>query len=101
MVVSWPGTQAQRIYGWSEADSLKMNISSVVPEDRKEKEHDMVKKLSRAENMDPYVTQQLSKGGRIINVWLTASSMIDKKGDVYAISTTEREIRNNIMSFYG
>ncbi|WP_269851195.1 hypothetical protein [Methanosarcina horonobensis] len=67
-----------------------MNISSLVPEDRKAGELDTVKRLSRAEVIEPYRTQRLTKDGRIVDVWLTASSLIDKNNNVYAISTTER-----------
>ncbi|WP_239451238.1 chemotaxis protein CheB [Methanosarcina horonobensis] len=88
-ILAW-NPSAERMYGWSEAEALKMNISSLVPEDRKAGELDTVKRLSRAEVIEPYRTQRLTKDGRIVDVWLTASSLIDKNNNVYAISTTER-----------
>ncbi|WP_230627506.1 PAS domain-containing protein [Methanosarcina barkeri] len=85
--------RAEKMYGWSEAEALKMNISSLIPENRKEEELNMVKKLSQAEFLEPYQTQRLTKDGRIVDVWLTASSLVDENNNVYAIATTEREIK--------
>ena len=85
--------KAEKMYGWSEAEALKMNISSLVPENRKENELDIVRKLSRAEVLEPYCTERLNKDGRILKVWLTASSLVNETGEVYSIITTEREIK--------
>jgi two-component system CheB/CheR fusion protein len=81
------------MYGWNEAEALKMNISNIVPEDRKEEELNIIKKLSQSEVLEPYRTQRLNKDGRIMNVWLTASSLVDKNDNIYAIATTEKEIK--------
>ncbi len=91
-ILAW-NPKAEKIYGWSEAEALTMNISSLIPENRKEEELNMVKRLSRAEVLEPYRTQRLTKDGRIVDVWLTASSLVDKNNNVYAIATTEREIK--------
>jgi len=90
-ILAW-NPKAEKIYGWSEAEALAMNISNLIPENRKEEEVNMVKRLSRAEVLEPYRTQRLTKEGGIVDVWLTASSLIDKDNNVYAIATTEREI---------
>jgi two-component system, chemotaxis family, CheB/CheR fusion protein len=34
----------------------------------------------------------LTKDGRIVDVYLTATALIDEAGEVYAIATTERQI---------
>ena len=43
--------------------------------------------------MEPYHTQRIAKDGRIVEVWLTATALMNEIGKVYAIATTEREIR--------
>ena len=65
----------------------------MIPEDRKTEELPIVKKLSRAEILEPYRTQRITKDGRTVNVWLTATSLVNEAGEVYAIATTEREIK--------
>jgi two-component system CheB/CheR fusion protein len=56
-----------------------------------------LKKLSQAEVLEPYRTQRLAKDGRIVEVWLSATSLINEAGVVYAISTTERRIKPENM----
>ena len=92
-ITAWnPG--AERMYGWSEAEALTMNISSFILESRKEEELTMLKKLKNAEVPEPYRTQRLAKDGRIVEVWLTATSLINEAGEVYAIATTELELNS-------
>jgi len=82
------------MYGWSEAEAQTMNVSSLIPESRKEEELATLKKLSHAEVLEPYRTQRLAKDGRIVEVWLTVTSLVNGVGEAYAIATTEREINS-------
>ena len=94
-VLAW-NPRAERVYGWSEAETLAMNIRDLIPEELREEALVMVRRLSRAEVLEPYRTQRVAKDGRIVEVWLTATSLVNEAGEVYAIATTEREwkIRN-------
>ena len=86
-IIAW-NSMAERIYGWSEAEALKMNISNLVPECQKEEELAKLKKLIHAEVLKPYRTKRLAKDGRIVEVWLTTTSVVKEAGEVYAIATT-------------
>jgi two-component system, chemotaxis family, CheB/CheR fusion protein len=92
-ILAW-NPRAESIYGWSEAEALKLNISALVPEDRREEELVVLKKLSRAEILEPYHTQRLTKDGQILEVWLTATSLVNEAGEAYNIATIEREIKS-------
>ena len=62
-ILAWnPG--AERMYGWSEAEALAMNIRDLVPENRREETFAMLRKLSRAEVMEPYRIPRIAKDGR-------------------------------------
>jgi two-component system CheB/CheR fusion protein len=95
-ILAW-NPMAERMYGWSEAEALTMNISALVPKSRKEEEIEVLKKLSQAKILEPYRTQRLTKEGLIVEVWLTATSLANEAGEVYAIETTEREIKSEKM----
>jgi two-component system, chemotaxis family, CheB/CheR fusion protein len=99
-ILAW-NPMAEMMYGWSEAEALKMNISNLVPESRSKEELVVLKKLSRAEVLKPYRTQRLSKDGRIVEICLTATSLVNEADEVYAISTTEREIKPENMKKEG
>jgi two-component system CheB/CheR fusion protein len=74
-----------------------MSISSLVPENRKTEELDVLKKLSHAEVIEPYRTQRFTKDSKTIEVWLTATSLVNEANVIYAISTIEREVKSENM----
>jgi two-component system, chemotaxis family, CheB/CheR fusion protein len=90
-IMAW-NPRAESMFGWSEAEALTMNINNLIPADLKEGELVILKKLSNAEVLEPYHTQRLAKDGRIVEVWLTATSLVNAAGEAYGISTIEREI---------
>ena len=92
-ILAW-NPRAESMYGWSEAEALEMNISDMIPAGRKEEELATLKKLSQAEVLEPHRTQRVTKDKRTVDVWLNATSLINEAGDVYAIATTEREIKS-------
>ena len=92
-ILAW-NPRAESLYGWNEAEALKMNIRSLIPEVRREEELAVLKKLSQAEALEPYRTQRLTKEGRIVEVWLSATPLLNEAGEVYSIATTEREIKS-------
>ncbi|PIV03384.1 MAG: hypothetical protein CO013_10175 [Syntrophobacterales bacterium CG_4_8_14_3_um_filter_58_8] len=47
--------------------------------------------IARAKVMAPYRAQRVAKDGWIVAVWLTATSLVNDAGDIYAIATAKRE----------
>jgi two-component system CheB/CheR fusion protein len=66
----------------------------LVPESRREETLAVLRKLSMAEVMEPYRMQRIAKDGRIVEVWLTATALVNDSGGVYAIATTERKVQS-------
>ena len=90
-ITAWnPG--AVRIYGWTEAEALKMNVRDRIPQDLREQTLAKLKLLSQAEILEPYLTQRINKQGKTLKVSVISTSLINESGDVYAIATTERLI---------
>ena len=88
-ITAWnPG--AVRLYGWSEAEALKMNVRDRIPKALHAKALSRVRELSESAVLAPYHTQRMAKDGKVLNVSLTSTALIDELGDVYAIATTER-----------
>ncbi len=88
-ILGWnPG--ATRLYGWSETEALAMNIREIVPPAGQREALDVVRQLSHAEVLQPYQMDRIAKDGRIVQVSLTATALVDEAGAVYAIATTER-----------
>jgi len=93
-IIAWnPG--AQRMYGWTEPEALHMNVRERIPPSLQKQELATVQQLSQAETLTPYQTQRIAKDGSVKDVSLTATALLDLKGQVYAIATTERTKATN------
>ena len=96
-ILAWnPG--AERIYGWTEAEALQMQVKDRIPVALREEALARVHQLSQAEILQPYRTQRISKGGAVLEVFLTATALVNKVGQMYAIATTERVINEDLVS---
>ncbi|MFZ1641303.1 MAG: chemotaxis protein CheB [Candidatus Contendobacter sp.] len=88
-ILAWnPG--AVRMYGWSEAEALGMNVRDRVPEGLREAALADVLKLCQAEILEPYRTQRIAKDGTVLDVSMVSTALVNETGRRYAIATTER-----------
>jgi two-component system CheB/CheR fusion protein len=81
---------AVRLYGWSEAEALAMNVQDLIPESHQAEELRVMRQLAQAQVIEPYRTQRLAKAGTVVEIWLTAIALVNEAGQMYAIATTER-----------
>ncbi len=88
-IIAW-NRSAVRIYGWSEAEAIMMNVRARIPEEIRANELEKIYQLSHDEILKPYLAQRLCKDGTIKNVWITATALVDDNNKMYAITTTER-----------
>ena len=88
-IIAWnPG--AERMYGWTELEALKMNVRNRIPAALQDQALAKVHQLSQDETLEPYQTQRIAKDGSIKNVSLTSTALVNASGLMYAIATTER-----------
>ena len=96
-IMAW-NPAAVRIYGWSRAEALERNIRDLIPEWLKENESKRVQQLIRNDLLEPYRAERLTKAGTVVEVWLTATALLDEAGQVYAIATSERAGGSNLQN---
>ena len=90
-ILAWnPG--AVRMYGWSEAEALLMNVRRRIPEALRDKALATLRKLSQDEVLEPYRTERINKQGAVMTVSIISTALVDESGEMYAIATTERTI---------
>ncbi|MFH2058357.1 MAG: CheR family methyltransferase [Pseudomonadota bacterium] len=88
-ILAWnPG--AVRMYGWSEAEALLMNVRDRIPKSLRKKEQDKVYQLSQAKILKSHLTQRIAKDGSILEVSIISTALVNKTGQMYAVTTTER-----------
>jgi two-component system CheB/CheR fusion protein len=89
-ILAW-NPAATRLYGWSEGEALKMNIAELLPEASRNQAMESLHSLSKSTILEPYSMPRINKNGRTMTVSLMISMLVNDAGDVYAISSTERE----------
>jgi two-component system CheB/CheR fusion protein len=91
--LAWnPG--AVRLYGWSEAEAMQMNVCDRIPQPLRENALAKLVQLSRAEILKGYCTQRLTNQGAVVDVAIISTALIDEAGQMYAIATTERRVQS-------
>ena len=83
-----------RMYGWSEAEALQMNFRDRVPDNLQAREIEKLQLLTRGEVLPAYPSSRRTKDGRVLEVEVTATALIDASGKVYAVATTEHTRSN-------
>jgi two-component system CheB/CheR fusion protein len=90
-MLAWnPG--AVRLYGWSEAEALRMNVRERIPPGLREQALVKVHQLSQAEVLEPYRSQRINQAGQVLEVSMISTALFNEAGHMYAIATTERAL---------
>jgi len=90
-ILAW-NKGAQRMYGWTEVEVLKMNISDLVPKDNQNELKTFIEQLTRSETVKPFKAQRKTKAGKVLDVWLTGTALLDESGRPAEIAITERDL---------
>jgi two-component system CheB/CheR fusion protein len=91
-ILAWnPG--AVRMYGWTEAEALALNVRDRIPEGLRKDALARVVQLSQAAILEPYLTRRLTRDGRIGEVSMISTALVNDAGQMYAVATTERETK--------
>lgn len=89
---------AERMYGYSEAEALQMNVRDLVPEDVCEEALAIARRIAEDRESESLDTRRVTKDGRTLDVWLTVSKLVDEAGQVIAVATTERDVTDRKQS---
>jgi len=83
---------AELLYGYSEAEALAMGAGELASDEAELDTRGIWQRLRKGELVGPFEAPRLTKDGRTIDVWVTATVLTDKSGQPYAIAKTERDI---------
>jgi len=90
-ILAW-NKGAQRLYGWTESEALQINFADLVPKDCPEELGKIIDILMKSEKIKSFKTRRMTKDGKILNIWLTASALTEKNGQIVEIAITERDM---------
>lgn len=90
-ILAW-NRGAERMYGYSEAEALSMNIRDIVPEYKRAEALAYVQCLKGDKRVQAFQTQRVTKEGQVLDIELTVTAYRDERGHSIGVATTERDI---------
>jgi two-component system CheB/CheR fusion protein len=90
-ILAW-NRGAANMYGWKEAEALKMNVRQIVPKEKRKETAAFTKRIKKGEEIQSFETQRVTKEGKIMDVRLVVTKLVDESGRIDSIATTERDI---------
>jgi len=89
---------AEKIYGYSAAETLGRHIKLIIPPERMEENEELVRRVLRGEQIKAWETKRCTKDGRKIDIALSLSAIRDDRGKIIAVATIERDITERVMT---
>ena len=90
-ILSW-NAGAAAMLGYSEQEVVGQPVNLIIPENRREEELEILERVKQARRVEPFETQRVARGGRIIDVSLTVSPIRDEAGGIIGASSIARDI---------
>jgi two-component system CheB/CheR fusion protein len=90
-ILAW-NRGAARMYGYSEDEALRMHIEELVPEEARDEGRRLLEAVKRGEEIASLEVKRRTKDGRLLDVWLTSTKLVDEQGRPVAVATTERDV---------
>jgi PAS domain S-box-containing protein len=83
---------AERLFGYSAEELIGKSVRLLIPDDRGDEETDILDRVRHGERVDHFETVRLTKGGRLIDISLTVSPVLDTSGAIIGVSKVARDI---------
>src|SRR5882762_10319065 len=91
VITSW-NKSAERMFGYTREEAVGQHISLIIPEDRRDEEVNIIKRLKLDERVDHFETVRLRKDGTQLDLSVTISPIKDAAGRVVGASKMARDI---------
>ena len=83
---------AELMYGYSAAEALLENIERLTAPGKVDEQRDFIRRLVAGESISSFETQRVAKDGRVLDVWMTVTKLMDDAGKPIGLASTERDI---------
>jgi len=95
IVTSW-NSAAERMFGYSAAETIGRPIAIIAAPDRLEEMPRILERIRRGERIDHYETVRRAKDGTLVPISLTVSPIHDEEGRIIGASKIARDITEQI-----
>ena len=90
-ILAW-NKGAESIYGYTEAEALKMNINVLVHEDQKESGLAYIRSIRQGTEAKASKVKRVAKNGDTIDILLKATALLNESGIPVTVATIEQNI---------
>ena len=90
-ITSW-NSAAERMFGYKAEEIVGRPITTIIPPDRQGDEDMILDKIRKGEKVDHFQTVRMRKDGRLLDVCLTISPIMDAKGNIVGAAKIARDI---------
>ena len=90
-LTSW-NSAAERLFGYTAAEAIGQPVSILVPRARLSEEQQLMEQIRRGESVQHFETLRCARNGRLIDVSLTVSPILNAAGQVVGTSKIARDI---------
>jgi len=88
---------AEELYGYSEAEALKMNVIELTPPAQQATTLQTLQRIANGEQVKSFDSARQTSDGKILQVWITVTPLFDDSGKPFAVATTERDISQRLQ----
>jgi PAS domain S-box-containing protein len=93
IITTW-NRGAERIFGYTAEEMVGQPITRLAPDKRADEIPPMLARLANKEYIEHFETERLAKDGRLVDVSLSISPIVDGNGTVVGASKVARDITN-------
>jgi len=90
-ITSW-NRGAEIVFGYSRKEMIGKPITRLIPPGRKQEESDILKRIRNGDSVDHFETVRRRKDGRLIDISVTISPILDPNGNIIGASKVARDI---------
>ncbi len=91
IVTSW-NKGAEKVFGYSSSEMVGISIVKLFPANLRDEENQILAKIRNGERVEHFETRRQTKDGRVIDISITASPIMDAGGRIIGVSKVSRNI---------
>ena len=91
VVQTW-NSAAQRIFGYTVDEMIGQETSRLIPPERTSEARQLYRRVKNGQSVLGFETQRLSKDGRLLDVVLSLTPMLDETGEISGVSAIVHDI---------
>lgn len=89
-VILW-NSAAERLFGYTAEEMIGESIRRILPDDRQHEEDAILERIRAGQKVEQFFTRRLHKSGRLIDVSVSISPILDATGQIAGASKTVRD----------